>query len=123
MNEALLHLRTMDEMKDTVFGLGAIKSPGPDGLPGLFYQKYCDIIKLEVLNVVQTFFQTGFLLKALNETNISLVPKVLNPEYVGDLRPISCANFSYKIISKFMASRLKPFMPYLISQNQSGFIG
>nr|GEZ24877.1 reverse transcriptase [Tanacetum cinerariifolium] len=44
------------------------------------------------------------------------------PVQVGHFRPISLCNFVYRIISKIMANRLKPFIHCLISPQQSTFI-
>jgi hypothetical protein len=41
---------------------------------------------------------------------------------MSDYRPIACCNVLYKIISKIICNRIKPFLPLLISENQSAFI-
>lgn len=53
---------------------------------------------------------------------ITLVPKMDNPKGLQDFRPISLCNVQYKIISKILASRLRPIMAKIISEAQGAFI-
>lgn len=69
------------------------------------------------------FFANGYLDTELNSTIVALVPKVNMPESLSQLRPISCCNYVYKIISKVLVNRLKQFMKGLISPHQSAFVG
>lgn len=41
---------------------------------------------------------------------------------MGDLRPITLCNISYKVVSKVLANRMKPMMDKIVSSNQSAFI-
>uniref|UniRef100_A0A803P0Y7 Reverse transcriptase domain-containing protein n=1 Tax=Cannabis sativa TaxID=3483 RepID=A0A803P0Y7_CANSA len=49
-----------------------------------------------------------------------LEPKV--SDRMTDLRPIALCSVMYKIISKVMVNRMKPFMDTIVSANQSAFI-
>lgn len=123
MNAQLRAPVTEAEIKSAVFSLGALKAPGPDGLNGLFYQHNWASVERDITRAVLNFFQTGNLPGDLNETVVALVPKIPLPESLNHLRPISCCNFVYKVISKIMVARMKKFMDLLISPNQSAFVG
>lgn len=80
-------------------------------------------MKTEVCKAVCDFFNGGNIPDELNETVVTLIPKIPLPESINHLRPISCCNFIYKIISKLIVLRLKQLMGSLISLNQSAFVG
>ena len=70
---------------------------------------------MDVINTVQAFFHSGPLFKPLNQTFITLIPKVPFPDEVSYFRLISLCNVIYKVISKIMVNRLKPFMDSLVT--------
>jgi hypothetical protein len=111
-----------EEIIEAVNQLGPLKIPGPDGVPAAFYQQYWNIVKVDIINMVKAFFHSGFLLKSLNHTFINLIPKTNTLELVSQFRPISLCNVTYKIISKLMVNRLKPFMDTLITPFQNAII-
>ncbi|KAI8525452.1 hypothetical protein RHMOL_Rhmol13G0231200 [Rhododendron molle] len=122
MNCKLTRRVSDEEIKEAVFQLGALKTPGPDGFPGLFFQKFWGTVGEDVNEAVKRFFSDGFLFEELNETNMVLIPKVQSPESLSQLRPISLCNFCLKIITKILANRLKGILKFLISPNQSAFV-
>ncbi|KAM1733694.1 hypothetical protein ACFX11_019268 [Malus domestica] len=56
--------------------------------------------------------------KSVNSTHIVLVPKVQNPERADQFRPINLCNYSYKVLSKVLANRIKPWLQKIISPMQ-----
>nr|XP_009803537.1 PREDICTED: uncharacterized protein LOC104248885 [Nicotiana sylvestris] len=56
---------------------------------------------------VLQFFESGKLLKEVNCTTITLVPKVANPTYLKDYMPIACFSTIYRLIEKVLTGRLK----------------
>lgn len=45
MNNALLAPISVAEVEKVVFSMGSLKTPGPDGFNGLFYQKNWETLK------------------------------------------------------------------------------
>ncbi|XP_062020902.1 uncharacterized protein LOC133737340 [Rosa rugosa] len=122
MNNALLADISLDDVHQAVFELGALKAPGPDGFSGTFYQSYWDIVKDIVLKASAQTFAITSVLESFNCTHIALIPKVDVPQLATHFRPIALCNFAYKILTKIISNRLKPFMPDLISENQLAFV-
>lgn len=111
-----------EEVRRTIFSMKPSKAPGPDGLSAGFFHKAWSIVGDGVIDAVLEFFSSGILLKEVNSTIITLVPKKRNPSVMGDYRPISCCSIVYKTITKILANRLLPGLPDIISNNQGAFI-
>ncbi|KAG7586565.1 Ribonuclease H domain [Arabidopsis thaliana x Arabidopsis arenosa] len=122
MNQQLTAPVTEEEIFKALAQMNVDKAPGPDGFNAGFFKYHWQAIKSGVIKFIQHFFETGDLNPELNHTYICLVPKIDSPTQVKDFRPISLCNIAYKLISKVMADRLKPWLHLLISEFQSAFI-
>jgi hypothetical protein len=58
----------------------------------------------------------------LNKALITLIPKKIGAEEIGDFRPISLVHSFSKLYSKILANRLQPRIGQLVSPNQSAFV-
>lgn len=58
------------------------------------------------------------MLKELNNTTITLIPKTRCPKHVSEFRPISCCNTLYKCVTKVLCGRMRQALPDLIIENQ-----
>jgi hypothetical protein len=58
----------------------------------------------------------------LNATFLVLIPKSSNSLSFNDFRPISLCNLIYKLISKVISNRIKPFLGRSLSAEQLGFL-
>ncbi|GLT29996.1 hypothetical protein SLA2020_048230 [Shorea laevis] len=118
----LTQIVTATEIKAVVFNSLGNKAPGPDGYTAEFFKASWTVVGDLVMKAIQEFFTTGKILKELNSTLITLVPKVSNPAKMSEFRPISCCNLLYKFITKILAERLKKCLPFFISRSQCAFV-
>ena len=72
--------------------------------------------------MVSDCFNLGSEPRELNETLISLIPKVPNPVSMMQFRLISLCNTTYKVLSKILVQRLRGLLPDLVSPNQVAFV-
>lgn len=104
---------TAEEVSKAVKQMHPLKSPGPDGMSPIFYQKFWHIIRNDVVTFVLDFLNNGVFDPSVNYTHIVLIPKVAQPD-VTQFRPISLCNVVYRIASKVIANRLRVIIPSII---------
>ena len=122
MNQVLVREFTEVEVKNAIKQMYSLKSPGPDGMPPLFYQHFWPKIGVMVTSTVLAFLNSGIIPPNFNHTHIVLIPKCKEPKSVTNYRPISLCNVVYKIASKAITNRLKKVLPSIISDTQSAFV-
>ncbi|KAJ9536720.1 hypothetical protein OSB04_un000105 [Centaurea solstitialis] len=110
------------EIKDALFQIGNDKAPGSDGFSSKFFKAAWPIVGKDVQIAVHNFFYSGRLTKEINHTLLCFIPKIPNATRVSDFRPISCCTVLYKIISKIICDRIKPYLGGIVSPTQSAFI-
>ncbi|XP_056697705.1 uncharacterized protein [Spinacia oleracea] len=113
---------TREEVKSALWSIPGVKAPGPDGFGSFFYRDAWHIVGDDVIAAVLDVLQSGKLLKELNHTVITLIPKTKCPKNVSEYRPISCCNTLYKCVTKVLCGRMRQILPDLIQENQGGFV-
>ena len=113
---------TGKEIKDAIWSIPSIKSPGPNGFNTCFYKTCWPVLGTQVCLAIKEFFSTGILPEELNTTRIVLIPKIQSLKTTSDFRPIACCKLIYKTISKLLCSRLRKVLPNVINHSQGAFI-
>ena len=89
MNVELLREFREEEVWRALMQMHPTKSPGPDGMSPIFFQKYWDVVGPQVIQSVMNILRTGTMPNGLNDTYICLIPKVKSPQKISEYRPIS----------------------------------
>jgi hypothetical protein len=113
---------TLSEIKDILIHFKRERSPGPDGWTTEFFIYFFDLVGEDLLQMVEDSRLKGQISGSLNSTFLVLIPKIDSPLSFNDYRPISLCNLVYKLISKVIANRIKPFLGRSLSAEQLGFL-
>jgi hypothetical protein len=111
-----------EEIKKAVFESYSDGAPGPDGISFMFYQQFWDIIKMDLMEMFEDFFEGRLDLYRLNFALITIIPKEKDSRTMNKFRPISLLNCSYKIFTRVLTSRVGLVADRLIASNQTAFI-
>ena len=65
-----------EEVDCAIKEMAPLKAPGPDGMPPLFCLTYRTEVGMDVSQAVLSNLNSGSLLKSVNHTFITLIPKV-----------------------------------------------
>lgn len=121
-NELLDKDFTEEEVREAVFQSYAEGAPGPDGFSFIFYQKFWDAIKLDLMALFRVFDHNQADLFRLNFAMLTLIPKEADATSLKKYRPIALANCSFNFFAKACTNRLGACADRLISENHTAFI-
>ena len=111
------------ECLEALKSMASEKTPGSDGLPCEFYKVFWNDLAEILLNALHFSFETGQLSISQRRGIVKLIPKKDAELFlIKNWRPLTLLNCDYKIASKAIASRIKTFLPKLISDDQTGFL-
>lgn len=111
-----------DEIRAPVFGMSAEKAPRLNGILILFFQKFWEIIKFDLVKLCDDFYRGNANLERINWVDIALIPKCQTQANLSHYHPISLINSTLKIVSKVLANGLSHKIDALINITQSAFI-
>lgn len=118
----LIKPSSCEEIKRVVFSFNHYKAPDLDGIHPLMYQKYWSIMGGTTITFCKETFTNAIMDPRVNTTYLCLIPKCTNATRLGNFIPISLCNIQYKIITKIITNRLRPFLSKLISPSQFSFL-
>jgi mannosylglycoprotein endo-beta-mannosidase len=95
---------TEEEIWQEICQMPQNKAPIPDDFTGHFFRKCWQIIRHDIVAVINSFYCLRCNeLNLLNKANIILLPKKEGAEDIRDFRPISLIHVTVKIFTKVLA--------------------
>ena len=99
------------------------KSPGSTGFTTEFFKFFWKDLGIFLVESINYGFQQKEMSNTQKEGIITCIPKGnKSRKLLKNWRPISLLNVSYKIASGCIANRIKSVLPFIIQEDQSGFM-
>ncbi|KAL4573164.1 hypothetical protein LXL04_019961 [Taraxacum kok-saghyz] len=111
-----------EEVKRDVWDCGSDKASGPDGFAFKFLKQYWELLGQDVVNFFQEFHSRAYIPLGCNSSFITLIPKVDNPLFLKDYRPIILIGVQFKVIAKLLANKIASILHGVIGGEQSAFL-
>ncbi|GLT26276.1 hypothetical protein SLA2020_013580 [Shorea laevis] len=113
---------SLEEIKTTLFSMKGLKSPGPNEIQPIFYQRHWKVVVGTLHTFVNNSLLDGFFEPSLLQAHIAFIPKGESLDMIQKFRPICLLNVAYKMLSKVLVNRLRPYLQKLIGPLQSNFL-
>jgi len=118
MNSVLEEPISLDELQYMISKGKPHKAPGHDGRGLRFYKMAWEVMKLDLLQIINCMYSDGIILEKQLQGIIACIPKHTHPTKGDKYRPLTLMNTDYKIIARIIVERLKPVLSTLLHPNQ-----
>ena len=117
--EALEEPISLDEIKKSIKDQNNNKTPGIDGIPADFYKVFAELLAEDLLEVFSFCTTNKTLPISSRRAIITLLPKSGDLGFIKNWRPVSILCSDYKIYSRLVLNRLKPYLSHIIHSDQT----
>jgi hypothetical protein len=122
MNDKLCAPIELDELEQAMKAMACEKAPGPDGVTIEFFRTFWKLVGPDYLNTITQSLTGGYLPSSVVRGLITLLHKGGDRLPLGNYRPITLLNCTYKFFAKLLQRRLQPVLLEVISPDQSAFL-
>ncbi|CAI5471893.1 unnamed protein product [Closterium sp. Yama58-4] len=120
--EAVCAAWSEEEVKAAFRSMAKDKAPRKDGLPKELFEFHWDILGKHFMKLVDSFAATATLPTSTKDAVTILLHKKGGRDQLENYRPITLLSFTYKVIARVVADRMKRVLHEVISPEQYGFL-
>ena len=117
-NIALKEPITMEELFQAIKLGKPNKAPGHDGICLEFIKKTWEVIKYDLLEIMNDMYRDGIISDQQNHGILVCLPKKLDPMRIEDYRPLTLMNTDYKLFTRIIANRLQLWLVDILYSSQ-----
>ncbi|CAI5991646.1 unnamed protein product [Closterium sp. NIES-65] len=110
------------EAKNAFKALACGKSPGLDGIPKELFELHWDILGECFMSLARSFEASASLPANTKEAVTILLHKKGDKGQISNYRPITLLNFTYKVLAKVVADRMKKVLHREAAKRQLGIV-
>lgn len=111
---AALEPVTVDELLLAVKNVKANKSPERDGICQEFFKANWEWLKQGILVIMKQMFVDGIITENQKRGVLVCLPKKPGATNLEDYRPLSLFNTNYKLLTRIIVNRIRPWMPDIL---------
>lgn len=119
---ALVAPITDDDVRRAILGCPRGKASGPDGIPNDLYRDLVEEWTKAMTPRIAAWFEAAGFPPSSSAAHVYCIAKSLAPTSGLGCRPIALLNTDYKIITRILLERLRPFLPAMVASTQFGFV-
>jgi len=108
----------MEELREAVKKGKRHKSPGPDGICHEFFKQMWDVIKNDMIDIINKMYMEGAVPDAQKHGHILCLPITVAPLSPENYRTLTILKTDYKLLTRIIANRLRSMMEDILHRNQ-----
>ncbi|CAI7745487.1 unnamed protein product [Closterium sp. NIES-54] len=113
--EAVCMAWSEEEVQNAFRSMAKDKAPGKDGLPKELFELHWDILGKHFMQLARNFAATAMLPTSTKDAVTILLHKKGGRDQLENYRPVTLLNFTYKVIARVVADRMKKMLHEVIS--------
>jgi len=118
INAVLKEPVPLEELRHATTQRRAYKAPGYDGICLQFFTTAWDVLKLDLLQIMNHMHIEGRTTARQMQGLIVCLPKNAHPNNADNYTPLKLLNADYKILARIIANRLRPCLTAILHPNQ-----